>query len=64
MELNRVKFNLNREVMYGGTRYLLDSVILRKHKRTNMFYYQAELKDLKARSLLVCDLGKIEEIKS
>lgn len=64
MEINRIKFNLNRKVIYDGTQYLLDSVILRKHKKTNIFYYQAELQDLKAHSLLICSLEKIEEIKS
>lgn len=61
MELARVKFNLNRKVTHDGSEYLLVGVTIRKHRKTNEFYYQAELQDVKANSLLACPLDSVEE---
>lgn len=66
MELEKIKRNLNNVVIYtneDGVKipYFLTACILRKDKK-NQFYYEVELKDVKANfSVLICDLGKIEE---
>ena len=50
MELSQVKQNLNTVVSYNNTR---------KNKKTNEIFYQAELADIKARSVLIARLSDI-----
>lgn len=63
MELSRVKYRLNKAVSYKGTEYRLTGCILRYDDKQQKFYYQAELQDLKARSVLICKLDEVEETK-
>ena len=60
MDIKRVKYNLNRTVIHNGAPYLFTGCILRMNK--DEFYYEAELRDTKARrSLLYCPLKDIKE---
>ena len=61
MELQQVKNNLNKMVVYNGTKgvYRLTACILRKGKQG--FFYQAELQDAKhGNSIVICRLEDIE----
>ena len=60
MELSQVKPNLNTVVSYNGTAYILTGCTIRKNKKTNEIFYQAELADIKARSVLVARLSEIK----
>ena len=60
MELSQVKPNLNTVVSYNGTAYILTGCTIRKNKKTNDIFYQAELADIKARSVLVARLSEIK----
>ena len=60
MDIKRVKYNLNRKVLHNGTEYLFTGCTLRLTK--DGFCYEAELKDLRARSsTLICRLEDIQE---
>lgn len=60
MDINRVKYNLGRQVSWRGKPYKLTACIMRV--RNGGFYYQGELQDAKARSsLIIADLKEIEE---
>lgn len=62
MEIQDVKRNLNKMIVYNGERgiYRLVGCIIRKNEKG--FYYTVELLDVKhGRSLLVCKLKDIEE---
>lgn len=65
MDIKQVKCNLNKTVLYLDINnikpYILTGCIIRKND--NGFYYQAEIKDLKSNSLLICDLSRIKEKK-
>ena len=62
MDINRVKFNLNRNVIHNGATYRFTGCILRMNK--DGFYYEAELQDTRAQnSTLLCRLEDIEEVK-
>ena len=63
MELSQVKPNLNTVVTYNGTAYILTGCTIRKNKKTNEVFYQAELADIKARSVLVARLSEIKVTK-
>ena len=63
MELSQVKPNLNTVVSYNGTAYILTGCTIRKNKKTNDIFYQAELADIKARSVLVARLGDIKAMR-
>lgn len=63
MELSQVKPNLNTVVGYNGTAYILTGCTIRKNKKTNEIFYQAELADIKARSVLVARLGDIKAMR-
>ena len=63
MELSPVKPNLNTVVTYNGTAYILTGCTIRKNKKTNEVFYQAELADIKARSVLVARLSEIKVTK-
>lgn len=59
MELQEVKRNLNKPVLYKGTEYKLTACILRKG--ADGIYYTAELLDIKhGKSVLICKLSDIE----
>ena len=45
MDIRDIKKSLNREVLHDGQKYLFVGCILRRHKKENRFYYEAELHD-------------------
>ncbi len=59
MEVKDVKSRLNTDVEYQGSKYKFTSCILRKGNDGNLFY-QAEIKDVKANSIIICKLSDIE----
>lgn len=59
MELSQVKPNLNTVVSYNNTAYILTGCTIRKNKKTNEIFYQAELADIKTRSVLIARLSDI-----
>ena len=60
MDIRMAKKNNQVEVGYKGHTYILNACILRKNK--NGWFYQAELKDLFANSVVITSLEKVEEI--
>ena len=60
MELSQVKPNLNTVVSYNNTAYILTGCTIRRDKKTNEIFYQAELADINARSVLIVKLGDIK----
>lgn len=63
MKIEDVKKNLNKMVVYKGKSdiYKLTACILRGGEKG--VFYQAELQDTKSKnSVLICNLGDIEEI--
>lgn len=61
MDINRVKYNLGRQVTFCSVPYTLTACIMRQGEQG--FYFQAELKDNNAKSsLVIADLKKVEEI--
>ena len=61
MNIEAVKKNLNRSVIYKDIKdvYILTACIIRKND--NGFFYQAEIKDKNANSLIFCKLEDITE---
>ncbi len=61
MDIQAVKKNLNRSIVYKGVKdvYILTACIIRKNE--NGFFYQAEIKDKNANSLIFCKLEDITE---
>ena len=60
MELAQVKSKLNTVVSYNNTAYILTGCTIRKDKKTKEIFYQAELADIKAHSVLVARLSEIK----
>ena len=60
MRIDEVKKNLNNKVTFRGTQYTLTGCIIRKDKKTNQFYYQAELQDTSTQQSLV--YARLEEV--
>ena len=60
MELSQVKSKLNTVVSYNNTEYILIGCTIRRDKKTNEIFYQAELADINARSVLIVKLGDIK----
>ena len=60
MELSQVKSKLNTVVSYNNTAYILTGCTIRRDKKTNEIFYQAELADIYARSILIARLGDIK----
>lgn len=60
MELSQVKSKLNTVVSYNNTAYILTGCTIRRDKKTNEIFYQAELADINARSVLIVKLGDIK----
>ena len=67
MDISRVKYNLGKLVRlqlsrhYVNGEYLLTGCIIRKNKK-NEFFYQAELTELDSKSIIIAELGAVEEI--
>lgn len=59
-----IKKSLNRPVRFKGEdRYILSGGIIRKNKKTNEFYYQAELLDTRTgKSVVYARLKDVEVI--
>lgn len=63
MDIRDIKKNLNREVLHGGQRYLFVGCMLRRHRKTGRFYYEAELHDPRNLNWVVyCPLSDIQEV--
>ena len=65
MDIKNVKKNLNRKVQYTDSygkksEYILTACILKKNKKTNKYYYLAELQDLKVNSVMIVGLDDID----
>ena len=62
MRIDEVKKSLNNKVTFRGAEYILTGCIIRKDKKTNQFYYQAELQDTSTQLSLV--YARLEEIEN
>ncbi|WP_406534423.1 hypothetical protein [Methanobrevibacter sp.] len=62
MDIREVKTNLNTVVRYNGVDYMFQGCTILKNTATNEIYYQAELADLKARSVLITKLSDVKKI--
>ena len=62
MEISEVKKSLNNKVTFRGAEYILTGCIIRKDKKTNQFYYQAELQDTSTQLSLV--YARLEEVNN
>lgn len=47
-------------VTYNDTEYTVSAVIMRIHHKEMKWYYQLELRDLKANSVCIADMEKVE----
>ena len=61
MEINKVKANLNKTVLYNNTEYRLKAYILSYDEKNNTYIHKAELKDMHANSVIVCKLKEVVE---
>lgn len=67
MKAEEIKANLNKRVRYTSSKlgidseYKLTGAIFRKNEKG--FHYQAELEDLKSRTILICSLDDISTIE-
>lgn len=65
MDISEVKKNLNKLVTYQPTKestatdYYLTGCILRRDKKARKIFYQAEIKDAKANSVMIVDLSQV-----
>lgn len=65
MDISEVKKNLNKLVIYQPTKeskatdYYLTGCILRRNKETKKIFYQAEIKDINANSIMIVDLSQV-----
>lgn len=64
MDISDVKRNMNRVVNYKGSTdtYMLTGCIIRREINDGDFWYQAELSDINAGSLLYDRLENISEV--
>ena len=61
LDISNVKKTLNREVIHDGVTYLLSGVTIRRHRKEQKFYYEAELRDIKNGGWVVtCPLREVE----
>ncbi len=66
MDISRVKYNLNKSVRltlprhYVDKDYILTGCIIRKNKH-GKYFYQAELSEPVTGSIVIAELGDIEE---
>ena len=62
MDIQRVKFNLGRQVRFHGNPYRMTACVMRPGD--GGFHFQTELKDQSAESsLVIADLKEVEEEK-
>ena len=62
MDIQRVKFNLGRQVLFHGKPYRMTACVMRPGDAG--FHFQAELKDQSAESsFVIADLKEVEEEK-
>ena len=62
MDIRDVKKNLGRMVYHDGRQWLFAGCILRRHRKTGRFYYEAELHDPRNENWVVCcPLSDIKE---
>lgn len=67
MDISRVKYNLGKLVRlqlprhYVDGEYLLTGCIIRKNNKGE-FFYQAELSEHDSKSIVIAELGSVEEI--
>lgn len=63
MQLADVKTAIAKKtiVTYDGIDYTVTAVIMRIHHKEMKWYYQLELKDLKANSVSIADMEKVAE---
>ena len=59
MGVSDVKKSLNRKVMYKNAEYILSGCILRYDERRGEYFYQAELRDLRASSIVIARLDEV-----
>nr|DAV45691.1 MAG TPA: hypothetical protein [Caudoviricetes sp.] len=65
MDISEVKKNLNKVVIYQPTKeseqkdYYLTGCTLRKDTETKKCFYQAEIKDIKANSIMIVGLSQV-----
>ena len=68
MKAEEIKANLNKNVLYTSSKlgisseYKLTGAIFRKGDKG--YYYQAEIQDLKTRSIIICKLDDIQPINN
>lgn len=60
MDRKKIKENLNREVFYNGSEYIMTACIFRLRDNGTL-YCQAEIKDKSANSVMICRLEDVEE---
>jgi hypothetical protein len=60
MTIGEVKKALNRTVRFRGAEYILTGCMLRKDKKTQQFFYQAELLDTTTNNSIV--IARLEEV--
>lgn len=63
MNISEVKASLNQRVLYNGTEYILTGCTIRRNEKTQEFFYQAEIADIKARSVLITKLTDIKAVR-
>lgn len=63
MDIKIAKRIIGNKVKHGGNTYILTACILRKNPDDGKYYYQAELKELKANCVLIVELDKVEEVQ-
>lgn len=67
MKPDEIRASLNKRIVWRSPNkekareYILTGAIFRRNEKG--FYYQAELQDLKARSVVICKLEEIEKKK-
>lgn len=63
MQLADVKTAIAKRtvVTYDGIDYTISAVIMRIHHKEMKWYYQLELRDLKANSVVIADMEKVVE---
>ena len=61
MQLADVKTAIAKRtiVTYDGTDYTVTAVIMRIHHKEKKWYYQLELRDLKANAVVIADMEKV-----
>ena len=61
MRIDEVKKALGREVSFRGSRgYILSGCIIRKDKKTQQFFYQAELLDTTTNNSII--IARLQEV--